>query len=104
MDSTVKEDLQCEGCVVTYVDLSAASAAMARARVAHRKLLHRVRFVLKPLQELQHIEGMRGAFDLVVCSGVLHHQRDPVAALRSLRALLEPSHGAMAIMVYARYI
>ena len=42
------------------------------------------------------------SFDLVVCTGVLHHLADPVAGLRALRDVLSPE-GAMHLMVYAPY-
>src|SRR6185295_2328396 len=41
-------------------------------------------------------------FDLVVCTGVLHHLADPDAGLAALRDVLAPG-GAMNIMVYAPY-
>jgi SAM-dependent methyltransferase len=41
-------------------------------------------------------------FDLVVCTGVLHHLADPEAGLRALRAVLRPD-GALYLMLYARY-
>jgi SAM-dependent methyltransferase len=41
-------------------------------------------------------------FDKIVCTGVLHHLRDPEAGLRALREVLEPD-GAMNLMVYATY-
>jgi hypothetical protein len=45
---------------------------------------------------------MRRTFDLVVCTGVLHHLPDPDQGLCALRDVLRPS-GAMRLMVYARY-
>jgi SAM-dependent methyltransferase len=39
-------------------------------------------------------------FDLIVCTGVLHHLVDPDAGLRALRSVLR-SEGAMYLMVYA---
>jgi SAM-dependent methyltransferase len=51
------------------------------------------------------IEGVREmgrTFDLVVCTGVLHHLPDPDQGLCALRDVLRPS-GAMRLMVYARY-
>jgi SAM-dependent methyltransferase len=42
------------------------------------------------------------SFDLVVCTGVLHHLPDPDLGLRALRDVLSP-RGAMRVMVYARY-
>ncbi len=41
-------------------------------------------------------------FDLVVCTGVLHHLADPDAGLGALRSVLKPG-GAMYLMVYAPY-
>jgi SAM-dependent methyltransferase len=41
-------------------------------------------------------------FDLVVCTGVLHHLEDPDAGLRALRSVLKPD-GAIYLMVYAPY-
>jgi SAM-dependent methyltransferase len=41
-------------------------------------------------------------FDLIVCTGVLHHLADPDAGLRALRSVLEPD-GAIYLMVYAPY-
>ena len=41
-------------------------------------------------------------FDLIVCTGVLHHLVDPDAGLRALRSVLKPD-GAIYLMVYAPY-
>jgi SAM-dependent methyltransferase len=41
-------------------------------------------------------------FDLIVCTGVLHHLADPDAGLAALRGVLAPD-GAMHLMVYAPY-
>ena len=41
-------------------------------------------------------------FDLIVCTGVLHHLVDPDEGLAALRNVLRPG-GAMLIMVYAPY-
>jgi SAM-dependent methyltransferase len=41
-------------------------------------------------------------FDLIICTGVLHHLADPDAGLAALRSVLRPG-GAMLIMVYAPY-
>jgi SAM-dependent methyltransferase len=42
-----------------------------------------------------------GPFDLIACTGVVHHLPSPVSGLRSLRAALAPL-GAASIMVYSR--
>ena len=41
-------------------------------------------------------------FDLIMCTGVLHHMADPDAGLGALRSILKPG-GAMHLMVYAPY-
>ena len=41
-------------------------------------------------------------FDMIVCTGVLHHLVDPDAGLRALGSVLKPG-GAMYLMVYAPY-
>ena len=56
--------------------------------------LHRV-----PIERVREIGR---TFDLVVCTGVLHHLPDPDEGLRALRNVLKPG-GAMRLMVYAPY-
>ena len=41
-------------------------------------------------------------FDLIVCTGVLHHLPDPAAGMRALASALRPD-GVAAFMVFARY-
>jgi SAM-dependent methyltransferase len=51
---------------------------------------------------IERVREMGRTFDLVVCTGVLHHLPDPDQGLCGLRDVLRPS-GAMRLMVYARY-
>jgi SAM-dependent methyltransferase len=51
---------------------------------------------------IERVGELGRSFDLVVCTGVLHHLPDPDDGLRALRDVLRPS-GAMRLMVYARY-
>ena len=51
---------------------------------------------------IERVQELGRSFDLVVCTGVLHHLADPDYGLRALRDVLRPS-GAMRLMVYARY-
>jgi SAM-dependent methyltransferase len=51
---------------------------------------------------IERVPEIGRSFDLVVCTGVLHHLPDPDFGLRALRDVLQPS-GAMRLMVYARY-
>ena len=52
-----------------------------------------------PIEQVAELER---PFDLIVCTGVLHHLVDPDVGLRALRSVLKPE-GAMYLMVYAPY-
>jgi SAM-dependent methyltransferase len=51
---------------------------------------------------IENVAKLDKRFDLIVCTGVLHHLADPDAGLRALRSVLSPE-GAMDLMVYAPY-
>jgi len=51
---------------------------------------------------IERVGELKTSFDLIVCTGVLHHLADPDAGLRALRDVLKPD-GAMHLMVYAPY-
>ncbi|HEY6512156.1 MAG TPA: class I SAM-dependent methyltransferase [Burkholderiaceae bacterium] len=51
---------------------------------------------------IERVGQLHTTFDLIVCTGVLHHLADPDAGLRALGSVLEPD-GAMHLMVYAPY-
>jgi SAM-dependent methyltransferase len=51
---------------------------------------------------IEDTEALDRRFDLIVCTGVLHHLGDPDAGLRALHSVLE-ADGAMHLMVYGRY-
>jgi SAM-dependent methyltransferase len=51
---------------------------------------------------LESVQDLGRSFDLIICTGVLHHLADPDLGLRALRDAL--SHkGALHLMVYAQY-
>ncbi|WP_291297811.1 bifunctional 2-polyprenyl-6-hydroxyphenol methylase/3-demethylubiquinol 3-O-methyltransferase UbiG [Elioraea sp.] len=83
---------------ITYLDRSAAAAAIARKRIAARGLGHRVTFVQGSLLDASRIAP--GPFDYIDCCGVLHHLPDPAAGLAAIAAVLAPG-GGMGLMVYA---
>lgn len=51
---------------------------------------------------IENVAELDQRFDLIICTGVLHHLVDPDAGLRALRSVLKPE-GAMYLMVYAPY-
>jgi SAM-dependent methyltransferase len=54
------------------------------------------------LGSIECVDAMAQRFDLIVCTGVLHHLVDPAAGLRALRSVLKPG-GVIYLMVYAPY-
>jgi SAM-dependent methyltransferase len=51
---------------------------------------------------IEDVARLDREFDLVICTGVLHHLEDPDAGLRALAGVLRRG-GAMQLMVYATY-
>lgn len=51
---------------------------------------------------IERVAELDRRFDLIVCTGVLHHLTDPESGLRALRDVLKP-HGVINLMVYAPY-
>lgn len=84
-------------CSVIGIDLSEAS-------LTHSTRL-RDRHGLKNLElwrmSLLDVGQLNRAFDLILCTGVLHHLPDPDAGLQALADVLEPS-GSMSIMLYGK--
>ena len=67
-------------------------------------LVRRYRLDNLSLHELpiERVGELDRDFDLIVCTGVLHHLADPDLGLRALRGVLRPG-GAMYLMVYATH-
>ena len=55
-----------------------------------------------PIERVASVNGLDQRFDLIVCTGVLHHLADPDIGLAALRSALKPD-GAIYLMVYAPY-
>ena len=51
---------------------------------------------------IEDVGSLGASFDHIVCTGVLHHLKDPAVGLAALRSVLAPS-GAIDLMLYARY-
>ena len=84
--------------LVVGADLTRASLELA-ADAARRFGIERVRFVETELRR----PGLReGAFDVVYCSGVLHHTPDPEASFRAIAPLVRPG-GVIVIGLYNAY-
>ena len=81
---------------VTAVDLSRTSLAYA-ARMARKYGVSNIDFVQMDLLDLSSLER---DFDIVECTGVLHHLKDPVAGGRELARVLRPG-GIAHISLYS---
>ena len=84
-------------CSVLGIDLSEASLAHTR-RLRDRHNLTNLELRQMSLLEVGELNG---PFDLIACTGVLHHLPDPDAGLKALADVLDPS-GSMAIMLYGK--
>lgn len=94
----VRHALRRPAAQVVGIDVSTASLEHSRALAARHGVsnlaLHRL--------AIEDVGDLGERFDHIVCTGVLHHLADPAAGLQRLRAVLAP-HGAVTLMVYARY-
>jgi SAM-dependent methyltransferase len=82
-------------CNVVGVDLSEES--LAHTRFLQEK--HDLKNLRLYRGDLREVGEIRTAFDLVICTGVLHHLRDPDEGMRALASVMAP-HAALACMVY----
>jgi len=83
---------------VTYIDISRASMDIARERARVRGL-NNIEWHHGSIIDIE--AGSFDAFDLISCTGVLHHLPEPERGLAALRSVLGP-HGAMSLMLYGR--
>jgi SAM-dependent methyltransferase len=79
---------------VTAIDISDASLAFASERCTGLDIDFR-------LLDLHEVPSLDRSFDLIVCSGVLHHLPDPEVGWARLVEVLNPA-GVMKVMLYSR--
>ena len=84
-------------CSVIGIDLSETSLAHS-TRLRDR---HGITNLELRQLSLLDVGELNRSFDLIVCTGVLHHLPDPDAGLKALAEVLDPS-GSMAIMLYGK--
>jgi SAM-dependent methyltransferase len=83
---------------VVGIDVSQASLAHA-ATLKDRHNLANLELHRLPIEE---VATLGRHFDVIGCTGVLHHLADPVAGARALGGVLKPD-GVMAVMLYAKH-
>lgn len=83
-------------CSIIGIDLSEAS-------LAHQKYLaerHGLKNLRLERRDILDVGSLAERFDLIICTGVLHHMEHPEDGLRVLASVLSP-RGALYAMVYA---
>ncbi len=85
-------------CEITAIDLSNSSISYAKRKVDEYGLKN-VDFIEMDLLELT---ALNKRFDLIECSGVLHHMNDPTKGLSNLFNVLEPK-GFLKLGLYSKY-
>ena len=81
---------------VIAIDLSARSLAYAQQQ-AKKYQVDNIQFIQADILEFSDFPAL---FDVIECSGVLHHMENPEQGLQSLAALLSPT-GVMKIALYS---
>ncbi len=85
-------------CEITAIDLSNSSISYAKRKVDEYGLKN-INFIEMDLLELT---SLNKRFDLIECSGVLHHMNEPSKGLSNLFEVLEPE-GFLKLGLYSKY-
>jgi 2-polyprenyl-3-methyl-5-hydroxy-6-metoxy-1,4-benzoquinol methylase len=83
---------------ITYVDISRSSLEIAKERARIRGLSN-IEWHHRSILDVSPAD--LAPFDLISCTGVLHHLPEPERGLAALRSVLAPQ-GAMSLMLYGR--
>ncbi|MBW3042406.1 tetratricopeptide repeat protein [Prochlorococcus marinus] len=94
----VLEASRYNNCEITAIDLSNASISYAKRKVDEYGMTN-IKFIEMDLLELKQLDKK---FDLIECSGVLHHMKDPARGLSNLVDSLEP-RGFLKLGLYSKY-
>ena len=86
-------------CRVVGIDISHASLDH-QDRLCRRHSLTNLELHRLPVERAAELGR---TFDYIACHGVLHHLPNPTAGLRGLAQALNPDHGVVALMLYAKY-
>lgn len=83
---------------VVGIDVSEASLVHNQSLI-ERHALRNLQLIRLAIEE---VDQLTSSFDLIVCTGVLHHLADPLAGLKALASCLNHD-GVIALMLYAKY-
>ena len=82
---------------ITAIDISQASLRYGAERCEAARLSN----IAFHMLDLHDVSSLNRTFDVIVCSGVLHHLPEPEKGWKALVSVLEPG-GAMRVMVYSK--
>ena len=85
-------------CDITAIDLSNSSISYAKRKTEEYGMKN-INFIEMDLLDLMQLNKK---FDLIECSGVLHHMNDPTKGLSNLFNVLEPK-GFLKLGLYSKY-
>ena len=85
-------------CEITAIDLSKSSISYAERKVDEYGMKN-VNFIEMDILEMAQLNKK---FDLIECSGVLHHMKDPLKGLSNLIETLEPQ-GFLKLGLYSKF-
>ncbi len=87
-----------ENCEITAIDLSNSSISYAKRKIEEYGLENINLFEMDILE----IKQLKKEFELIECSGVLHHMENPTLGLSNLLGVLKPN-GYMKLGLYSKY-
>ena len=93
------EQLKHTNSKIVALDFSKTSLEIVEERARTRNLKN-IAFVQSPIEHIPKLN--LGKFDLIICTGVLHHLPDPQPALRILTNSLKED-GLIIVMLYGKY-
>ena len=97
--SYIAEQLNETNAEIVYLDFSSTSMKIAKTRVKARSA-YNVIWITGWIETIPKL-GL-GKFEMTMCSGVLHHLKNPTYGLKTLKTALLPGGGGH-FMVYGKY-
>lgn len=94
----ILEATRYENCEITAIDLSNASISYAKRKVEEYGI-ENINFYEMDILEIKQLKQQ---FELIECSGVLHHMENPTIGLSNLLGALKPN-GYMKLGLYSKY-
>lgn len=86
------------GLIIEGIDVSESSVAIANRHFKHLGIEAAAQATVLPIEQL----NCGRTYDLIICTGVLHHLADPLTGLQALERTLK-FNGCMSLLVYSEH-